>query len=322
MTDSRLRELRRLVRSGEVPADLIEELRSAARGLVRRRALPPSFAPYGRWDDEAADEVFAGWYAYRLLGRGQLQALLDGASTVGGLRRLAERSLRQYLINARDRSQAGNLYRRLVALLEDGARFRLVLNANRAQDRWYAVRDAPGDMRPWAGDERSLLAHGWALGDFVVIRYKAGAAKLSPVLDAGELERFVDGLLGRVHGALTAALIMRVLSVRFDLGEVELEPGDEVEFEAHAETPEAAVLLDDTARAVLAGLTARQRAILTRSGSEGVAAIALELGCAAGTVINEQRRIADVVTRLTEDPSERDRVLNIAVDLVYEEDDG
>jgi DNA-directed RNA polymerase specialized sigma24 family protein len=73
---------------------------------------------------------------------------------------------------------------------------------------------------------------------------------------------------------------------------------------------------------VLAGLTSRQQAILVRSDSEGVATIAADLGCSVGTVVNEQRRIGDLVARLTEDSGERDRVLNITVDLVYEEDDG
>ncbi|MGO9956182.1 MAG: hypothetical protein ACLP50_09430 [Solirubrobacteraceae bacterium] len=322
MTEARLIELRRLVRAGELPADLVEELRSVVRGLVRRRLLPPSFAPYGQWDEEAADDLFQSWYTERLLGQGHLQLLLDRARTPGGLRWLAERSLRHHLINAKDRSQAHNLYRRVVALLEDESRFRRVRDATRPQDRWYVLAGGAAEVPLWVGDDRMLVAHTWALGDFVVIRYKAAASKLSPVLDIGELARFVSGLLMRVEAALTPGLIMRALSARFDLGETELVAHDEGSATGPSTpAPQEEVLLRDLAHAVSAQLTTRQREILRRSESDTVAEIATAVGCSVGTVVNEQRRIGELVSRVTGDGSERDRLLNMMVDLPYEDDD-
>jgi hypothetical protein len=322
VTDGRLRALRHRVRSGELPPDLMEELRGVARDTARRGLLPASLAPYGQWDDEASDELFAAWYADRLLGRGHLQALLDQAQTVAALRRLARRSLRQHLLNARDRSQADNLYRRLVALLEHDDGYRRVRDARRPQDRWYVTAQADGEPAPWTGAERELLAHAGALGDFIVIRYRAAAAKLSPVLDGDELRRFATGLLDRVGAALTPGLIMRVLSARFDLGEVKIAALDEsTAVPAERRVPQDDVVLRDTARAVVAELSSRQAQVLQRSGTETVADTAAALACSVGTVVNEQRRIGELVTRLSEDAAERDRVLKIAADLVYLEDD-
>lgn len=308
-----LRLLRRRVRAGETPTELVDELRGVARRMARSRRLPPSFAPYGQWDDEAADEVYAAWFADRLVGEGDLLALLDRSPDRQTLRRLAERSLRQHLLNAQDRSQARNLFARLVALLTDETRpFRLVQDASRPQDRWYAL----SDDAPWGGPERELVAHAWALGDFVVLRYRAAAAKLSPVLDAGELERFVIGLLDRA-GALTPGLIMRALSARFALGEVAFEPIDEAPpLPAATRGPEAEVLLNDTAQALVGELTDRQAEVLRRSGDR-VADIAEAVGVSGGTVVNEQRRIGELVARASGDDVERHALLNRIADLLY-----
>ncbi len=321
MTEARLRELRRLVRGGDLPADLLEELRAVAVRLARLSLLPPSFAPYGHWDDEAAGEIFAAWYADRLLGQGHLQALLDRARTSGAFRRLAERSLRQHLLAAQDRNQARNLFKRLLILLDEDVRFALTLDASRPQDRWYSL--AGGGTEPWIGSDRELAAHAWALGQFAVIRYGASSAKLSPVLSLDELARFVARLFERVDAALSPAVVMRVLSLRFSLGEPRLDSLDAVddpEMEDGGEYDQ--LLLRDMARQVLATLSSRQAAVLRATVAEHpIAAIGTALGISVGTVINEQRRVGELVTRFSAGDDERDRLLNIVADLLYTEDD-
>ena len=318
MTEARLRELRGLVRRGELPEDLVAELRAVAHRLVRNGMLPRSFSPYGIWDAEAAEELFADWYADRLLRRGQLQVLLDRALTGPGFRRLAERSLRQHVLNARDRSQAQNLYRRLVTMLAEDPAFRLARDAARPQDRWFAKSEAGDPPSEWTRDDRNLVAHAWSLGDFVVIRYRAAANKLSPVLDAGELRRFAVGLLDRTDSALTANLMMRALSARFDLGEVQFVAAEEsAPTAATTPSPGDEMMLAETVRAVLSELTQRQREVLRRSADDTVAAIADAVGCSIGTVVNEQRRIGELVTRLSEDGAEKERVLKMASDRLY-----
>jgi DNA-binding CsgD family transcriptional regulator len=317
VNDARLTELRRLLRAGRLEQDLVDELRAVVSRLVRLRLLPPSYSPYGLWDDEAVDEIFQSWYERRLLGRG-LQLLLDRAASAGAFRRLAEQSLRQHLLNERARSQAQNLYWRLVRLLEDDDEFRLVRSAERVQDRWWGLG---ADSAEWSGDERAHVAAAWALGDFTIIRYRADAKKLSPLLDADELKRFVVGLLGRAQAALTPTLLMRALEQRFDLGTVDVETIDDAA-EAVAATGDVAaeVALRDAARAVVAELAPRQLEVLRRTiGDESVDAIGEALGCSVGTVVNERRRVGAVIARMSEDDEEREALLKFIADLLYGE---
>jgi hypothetical protein len=314
VTDARLRELRGLLRQGRLEADLVAELKSVVARLVRLRLLPPSYAPYGKWDEEAAEELFGSWYETRLLGRGHLQLLLDRARTAGAFRRLAEQSLRQHLLNQRARSQAQNLYWRVVELLEGGGEFELMRDAARPQDRWWR-RAGSGDSE-WGGDDRALVAEAFALGDFAIIRYRADAKKLSPLMDADELKRFVGGLLGRA-GALTPTLIMRALEQRFDLGAVSEEELTEAVAPAAPTVDIGAELaLTEAARSVIAELTARQIEVLRLSESATVDETARALQCSVGTVHNEQRRIAATIERSSE-TEEREELLKKVADLLY-----
>lgn len=314
MTDRRLRECRSLLRRGQLEPDLVGELKSVAKRMVRLRVLPPSYAPYGTWDDEAAEEVFASWYEVRLLGRGHLQLLLDRAASVGAFRRLAEHSLRQHVLNQRARSQTQNVYWRVVELLETDDSFELLRDAGRPQDRWW--RRAGCEAVEWAGDERLLVAHAYALGDFAVIRYRADAKKLSPVLDASELKRFVDGLLTRA-GGLTPTLIMRAFQHRFDLDAVsEKQLSEDALPSGVASDIPSDLALTDTARSTVAEFTSRQLEVLRRSEAQTVEQMAHALGCSAGTIHNEQRRIAAIIERNAE-PEEREQLLNKLADLLY-----
>jgi hypothetical protein len=325
MTDADLVAWRRAVRRGDPPADLIDHLRAIVLRMVRRRALPPAFAPYAQWDDEAAAEVFAAWYADRLVGAGQLLALLDRASSLAGLRGLAERSLRQHLLNAADRSQTRNLFSRIVDVLRsDPATYAVVREAARPADTWFALAPPQGEGAAapvWGGDDAQLGAHAWGVGDLSVIRYRAGAAKLSPVLETSELQRFVTGMLAGTATALTPRLVLTALAARVDLDDPAEQDLAAVPPGAGATpAPDVQVVLDDTARTILEELTTRQCDVLRR-GADPVASIARDLGCSVGTVINERRRIGAVVTRLSAGDDERDALLNIATDRLYLQDD-
>ena len=325
MNDTEVAAWRGAVRRGDLPDDLVELLRNVAVRMVRQRLLPPSFAPYGQWNEEAAEEIFASWYADRLVGGDQLLALLDRASSLAGLRGLAQRSLRQHLLNAADRSQARNLFGRVVHLLRTSPMFTVAVSATRAAETWFALsppRGAGADTRLWSDPDRLLIAHGWATGDLPIIRYRANAEKLSPVVNAAELERFVEDLMYRTQAALTPTLLMVALSARLDLGALPTEDIDESpQLATAAPAPDVQVALADTARAILADLTPRQREVL-RLGDAKVASVAEALRCSVGTVMNERRRIGVAVSRLSEDDYERDALLNIAADLLYPTDNG
>lgn len=248
-----------------------------------------------------------------------MQSILDRAGTPGGLRALAERSLRHHLSSSQDRTQTQNIYRRLATILQGGHPFILTKPAARPQDRWYAT---VAEASPWTGSERQLLAQGWALGDFAVIRYRADAAKLSPLLDTAELSRFAEGLMASAGAALTPALVMRVITARFDLHGSDAEPLADVEHSTQESTGILEQLaLRQSALAILAELTPRQVQVLRSTPQDTVLQIAERLRCSAGTVVNEQRRIGQLITRMSEDHDERDQLLNILADLVYSNSD-
>jgi DNA-binding NarL/FixJ family response regulator len=149
-----------------------------------------------------------------------------------------------------------------------------------------------------------------------VIRYQADARKLSPLLDAQELERFISGILG--FGAMSASTVMRALRMRFAIDE-EDAPDDALDPEAssHRNQPVFEVEVDDLVTATLAELTQRQAEILMGmdhglSGSE----LAEKLGCSTGTVSHERRKIEDVLARLGTDAAP---VLKRLLDALFKE---
>jgi len=108
-----------------------------------------------------------------------------------------------------------------------------------------------------------LLGAACGVGHFDVIRFREDARKLSHVLEADDLQRFVAGLIQETDCALTLAQVVRALVLRFDLEPAGFEP-----LEDHEEVLSAQVdIVDDVsagraARAVVAELTQRQVAIL------------------------------------------------------------
>lgn len=300
---------------------LVEELRRLASRLVRYRGLPPSYAPYGVWNQEAEEEVFQSWTAERLIAGGQLQALLDRATNVESFRRLAERSLRQHVLNQRERSQAQNLYWRTAEMLEDDDDFHDFVGAKRPQNVWWGLAAWKGHDRPqFPGGDEELIGHTWALGDFQVIRYRPDARKLSPVLSTDELKCLLVGLLDRVQALLTLTRIMRAIEHRFDLGEVRLEALEAPEAEAAPADEADPVVLEETALAMIAEMSSRQVEVLVRSeAGETIDQMAERLECSVGTVVNERRQVGAILARHSETDNQRAAVLRKVLDLLYEE---
>lgn len=305
--------------TGEVTQPVQAELRSVARWLVYAANLPSSLSPYGRWDEEAVGEILQGWYEERLL-RGHLQGILDRARTPDAFRRLARRSLRQWLLNQRQRSYSQNLFARVRALLEGGPPFVQRQSGTRPQDSWWTLETA-ADAPLFARPERELLSAAWGLGDFELLRYTE-RHKLSPLLSHDDLVRFVVGLLTATGEALTLGMISRALRDRFgldDLVELPLDDPGEGLVLASPDAVAERVVLREQAKAAADELTPRQIDVLlgTRAG-ETMETLASRHGCAIATIYNEQRRVAKVVERLSENASERDELLKTLSDLLYE----
>ena len=317
---ARLRK--RLLRDGDIADELYSELRDIVAGVVRRRELPPVFAPYGEWNEEAIDEVFQAWMTRRLLGLGHLKPLIARAGDVRVFRARAARSLRQFLLNERDRTQAANLFARMRTLLNEDGDFSCFIDAKRSQDRWWGLTTWD-DPEPFSASERTLHAAAWAAGDLVVIRYRADAKKLSPVLDLPELKRFAVVVFETLTTLLTVPLLIDALRARLDLDEGDVLPlGDS---DAATTSPTAMpdqLGLRELAELARSELTERQALVLrATAGERPLADIGRELHCSAATVLNEQRRVAALLTRLTADDAERAELLNLVVDLLYEMSD-
>jgi len=322
VTNDEYRQIRRRYREADaLDPRLAAELRKIASRLVRYGGLPSAYAPYRVWDEEAEEEVFLSWYAGRLAKDGELQALLDRAATIEGFRGLGERSLRQQVLNQRERSQVQNLYARTAQLLRDDDDFAEFISAARPQDVWWGLAAwlAPPQF---TGSDNDLFAAAWSLGDFEIIRYKADAKKLAPVLAAPELKRFVAGLLGAVAALLTLSLFARVFEQRFDLGAVQLDALDEEPVEVAGEAEPDELELEQTAVAIVAAMTQRQAEVLVATAAgETQDAMAERLKCSVGTINNDQRGVGAIIDRHAESAGERGVLLRKVVDLLHEGDE-
>jgi hypothetical protein len=314
VSQKRYEEIRQaFLASGEFDPELLRLLRRAVSRMVRFGGFPPIYSPTGQWDDEAEQDVVGDWIAARLLGTGQLAALLQHAATPGSFLRLGELYLRRHLINRLARSQARNLYARVSELLTDDRAFEPAV----AEGHW---RLAGQPAQPYQGTDKDLLGAAWRLGHFEIVRFREGARKLSHVLEADDLRRFVAGLLEETGSALTLAQVIRALVLRFDLEPAGVEP-----LEDHEEVLPAQVdIVDDVsaaraARAVVVELTQRQVAILQCQLRDlSVRETAVEVGVATGTVSAEQRVNAEVLSRLSdEEGASRGALLNALRDLLF-----
>jgi hypothetical protein len=318
VTEQQLRAERRSLRDGRDPSpEILKLLRDVVHWMVRG-GLPLSYSPYGSWNDEAEEDLFQGWMTDRLV-TGGLLSMVDRARTAGALRRMAELSLRQWLLNQRTRSQAQNLYWRLRDLLAKDEQFVRVRDAHREADSSWALADAP-DAGDWTGDDRRLLSVAWSLGDFEVVRYKPEAKKLSPLLSTPELTRFAAGMLSAC-GRLTLAQLVRALELRFDLVGIDVGDLDAVEEPKQPQLDvDEEVVLGQTVAAIMSQLTRRQAQVVLETRAElTLDEMAEALGCSPATISNEQRRIAALVDRHSETDDERNLLLRMLGDALYEE---
>lgn len=311
LTEAEYATARSAVLAGEdPPATLLADCRDRVALLARTAALPAHYSPYGNWNDEAIEEVYADWVAVRGVGRDQLTAMLQRAPLLRVFRRMVETSVRQHLVDGLKPSQAANLYERVVGLLDKGDQF---IGVGSGTGRLWHIADGPRE--PFPGDDRQLLGIAWSLGEFRVIRYDLDARKLSPLLDADDLLRFVVGMLQA--GAMTAGTIVRAIRLRFGLEED--QPHSELDDTLQATgapDPQAAPIVAEIVTATLAELTERQAKVLMATPDVPVREVAVQLGCSVGTISHERSRIADILSRLGGDAP---GVLNKVLEALFQQ---
>jgi DNA-binding CsgD family transcriptional regulator len=312
------------IRSGgrDVDGALLALLRRVAVRFVRHGGLPPVYSPNGRWDADAEEEILADWMAARLV-KGQLKAILDEAATPQSFARLAEACLRKHAINRREPSQTANLFNRLRKMLPVDDHLVQMQDAVRDQDKAWGLRSWDEVRVIWTGDERDLASAAWGLGEFATVAYQAGAKRLSHLLEADELTRFVHELLAAVGLPLTLAQIVRALERRFSLEPVVLEDlGDEAnDLEAQQPSVSDEVAARQAALAAIGELTPRQVEVLrTQLGNASTRDISAELGVSVGTVSSEQKKISTVLRRIS-DSEDAGRVvlLNVLREMLFVE---
>jgi DNA-binding CsgD family transcriptional regulator len=301
------RERARVLAGVDPSAELLADCERTTRLMIKTSGLPPHYSPLGIWSEEAVKEAFASFTAERLIGRGQLLAMLQRAPVLPVFRRMLETALRQDLIDRLERSQSANLYARVNELLADSGRY-----SSEGASIGRLWRIAGSTAEPFTGDDRVLASIAWSLGEFNVIRYKADAKKLSPLLETDELIRLLDGLLAA--GAMDIATVCRALKLRFGLDDpTEAAPLDkEMPAKGLGVDPEIAVLRREAATAAIAELSERQLQVLIGDErGEGTREIALRLGCSTGTVSHERREIGVVLARLGgDDPAVLKEILD------------
>jgi len=315
--DTYRRSRRAFLATGDMDAALLRLLTRAVARLVRFGGLPPLYSPTGQWDHEAERDVLGDWFAARLAG-GQLRAMLSEAATPQAFVAIGEKFLRNHLINRLQRTQAGNLYRRIRRLLEAGDYDKLY-PASRPQDTAWGPRGA--DWPPWTGNDDELAAHAWGLGEFHIAPFRDDAKKRSHLLEAPELRRFVDGLLDATGCALTPNDALRALKRRFRLEEaadVSSLEEQEVEIASPVSVVDEAVAAI-VARAALTELTRRQVDVLHATlARQTVREIADDLRISVGTVASEQKEITEVVNRLSDpDGDSQTHLLNALRDRLF-----
>jgi hypothetical protein len=288
------RERAEVLKGASLSAELLADCLRTARLMIKTSGLPRHYSPLGIWSEEAVEEAFADFVAERLIGRGQLLAMLQRAPAQPVFKRMLETALRQHLIDRLQRSQSANLYARVNQLLVDSGRYE---STGSGTGRLWRL--SAGTATPFAGDDRALASLAWSLGEFKIIRYKPDAKKLSPLLDSDELTRLLDGLLAA--SAMDIATICRALKLRFALeNPAETEPlAPDIHAEGIGADPQQTVLQREVATAALAELTERQLQVLIgEERGESTRELALRLGCSTGTVSHERGQIGAALARV------------------------
>ena len=281
---------------------LSEVLGTYIRARLVRRYRPTLYSPSGQWDAEGIADLVNGFIVERGIERSVIQTALRVADTSAHATRYVERALHNYAISGRVRSLADNIFRRLQEVLEQDPELQRLAG--------IGSRAAYGD-ESWRDDTPpALLDNGLAVIDRffpsdVPWQHYRSEDRQSPRISSEDLRRIARALIRGSGRLLTAHQIMRLIEARFDLRheeEVELEE-DETAFSlVTPRSPLEELVVEELARQVISGLSARQRKIFRLwVGQEpplNVRQIADRLRVSKSLVSNEQHKIALMLRRL------------------------
>ncbi|TAK22134.1 MAG: sigma-70 family RNA polymerase sigma factor [Chloroflexota bacterium] len=312
-----------------VGSRLYGEIVSTVRAVVMGRRYPPSYSPTGRWDADALSALAHDWTTDKLLRYGQLEQLLVANTSRRGLRRGLELSFTDFLVGRKKRTALDNLFNRANTRLESEAHFRVFAAGSKATRLWGLTEWK--DPRPFQGPETELVAAGLRPAGFTAIRYRDDARKLSPVVLDRELSEFIDALFREVGGLLSLGQMAVVFRWRFDLFDATMVGLDEPtgpEQDGYAptvaetlpggRTPEAGVVTNESASAIVRNLTPRQQRALLEYARPGATytTVAERLDCSKSTVENEVRRALQLIASESEGPDDAEDTFARVLDLL------
>jgi hypothetical protein len=263
-------------------------------------------------------EALQAWLEESLL-RGGLQQAFDRCESPRALSRYLEQSLRNWLVARSRRATGPRLLERAGELFADPAQgFVLVANAHAPAERWWGLAEWPADPALYAGDDETVVAAAWALGDFALLRYPS-SERSDPVLSTPDLHRFLRGLLEQLERALSGRHFNVALRGRFSYAyarpSVELTELFEL---TDGESAEHAFEVDEAARLALVALSARQLRVLRERPHSTLEDLAANLGVSRGTVDNEYRRAVLKVRESTISDEHFGQVLEKVLEMASE----
>jgi len=309
--------------------DLI--IRTVEQIIVRRR-YPPTYSPYGRWDQDTYDDLAHEWTLQRLLRSGQLEHLLLNNETLSGFQHGLELSFIGFLLNQRQRTALENLYDRTAAILERDPRFQRVGDTTRKSEHLWGLAEWRG-VDAFAGDDAGLIGAGLEVECPPVIRYRPNARKHSPIISEPDLAEYLHALYTLLHATLRLSQLTTIFRYRFNLLESaplrlddarftsEGEEFPQVELVDQGEQVEAQVLITEAVDSVLLDLTARQRQALHAYAHPNatLTVVAQQLGCSKSTVENEVRRAVTVIGQYADGAEEASQVYSRLLERLVDE---
>jgi hypothetical protein len=319
LTASEFAAARHGVRDGEMTPKLYAWLGRLVAIAQATRALAPSPVPGGRWDDpDALAEALHAWLEESLL-RGGLQQAFDRCDSPRALSRYLERSLRNWLVARSRRAIGPRLLERTGELLGDPEQgFLLVADARVPADRWWGLAEWSATPRLFAGEDETLIASAWGLGDFALLRYPS-SERSDPVLSTPDLHRFLSGLLQALGLALSGRHFGVALRGRFPYAYAQPNVAlDDLTEPTGGESAEQAFEVAEAARLAVITLSGRQLQVLRDRPQTTLEELATKLRVSRGTVDNEYRRALLKVRESTISDEHFDMVLEKVLEMASE----
>lgn len=296
-----LAELRATGRLGDEGVRLLYR---TVRAVARSDRLPPPSA-HAAWDSDAVDDAAHTIVADHLLGRRRIDSLLLRATDEQSFARLLEATVRNFFRDQLRKTARGALGRRLGEILDSESQFRLwVAGATRfGSDSFWGMGDWT-DPRPFQGVPAALAPAAWRIPGISVTRWRAEAARRSPLADRPSLVRFLEGVLDAAQSLISVPQFVEVASYRFALQDapaiVTLDEPSPPSVPEREPRPEELVVARAKAVHVFGQLSDRERQLLLRLGDQDYRSMAEDLGLPKSTVFDAIQRLRGIIASALE----------------------